>query len=90
MPELDIPSDLFLENDMNDADVGLIKLGLHQTAVVAQQGHASYSENLRYDYLEGKNSQSISEGLGLRMATESGSGRTRSETNAPAATSAGQ
>ncbi len=90
MPNLEIPSDLFLENDMNDADVGLIKLGLHQTAVISQQGHASYSENLRYDYLEGKNNQSISEGLGYRVVTESGAGRTRSETNAPAATSAGQ
>lgn len=90
MAELEIPNTLFLENVMTDQDYGMIKQQLHQAAMIATQGHGSYSENLRYDYLEGKNNQSISEGAGYRMMTESGSGRSRSETNAPAATSAGQ
>lgn len=89
MPGIDIPDTLEIEV-MSPEDYGLMKQQLHQTAIIATQGHGSYSENLRYDYLEGKNSQSISEGLGFQVASEAGSGRTRAETNAPAATSAGQ
>ena len=90
MAELDIPNTLFLETGMDDKDYGLLKQQLHQAAIVATQGHATYAENLRFEYLVGKNNQSISEGAGYRMLNESGSGRTRAETNAPAATSAGQ
>ena len=74
---------------MNENDYGMLKLHALNGAQRSADGAAAYAENLRYDYLEGKDSQSISEGLGYRVVTESGSGRTRSETNAPHATGAG-
>jgi len=50
-------------------------------------GAAAYAENLRYNYLEGKDNTSQAEALGHRIASESGSGRTRVESNRPEATS---
>lgn len=73
---------------MNENDYGMLKLHALNGSQRQADGAAAYAENLRYDYLEGKNNQSISEGLGYRVVTESGSGRTRSETNRPAATGA--
>ena len=90
MAELEIPSTLFLECEMDDKDYGMIKQQLHQTGLIATQGHGAHAEALRYHYLRGIDSQSITEAISNRMASESGSGRTRAETNAPAATSAGQ
>lgn len=40
-------------------------------------GAAAYAENLRYDYLEGKNGVSSSEAVGERRMDESGAGRAR-------------
>jgi len=74
---------------MNENDYGMLKLHALNGSQRQADGAGHYAENLRYDYLEGKDSQSISEGLGYRVVTESGSGRTRSETNAPNATGAG-
>ena len=72
-------------------DYDLIKMRLHDGAAAAHarrvDGADHYAENLRYDYLEGKNTVSFAEGTGQRVATESGSGRTRVEANRPAETS---
>lgn len=76
------------KNAMNENDYGMLKLHALNGAQRQADGASSYAENLRYDYLEGKNNESISEGLGYRVVTESGSGRTRSETNRPVATGA--
>ena len=73
---------------MNDSDYGMLKMHCLNGAQRQADGASLYAENLRYDYLEGKGQQSVSEGLGYRVVTESGSGRTRAETNRPAATSA--
>ena len=40
-------------------------------------GAALYAENLRYDYLIGKNRISFAESVGVRHVEESGSGRVR-------------
>ena len=40
-------------------------------------GAAAYAENLRYDYLEGKDKVSFAESTGVRHVEESGSGRSR-------------
>ena len=40
-------------------------------------GAGAYAENLRYDYLEGKNGVSSAEAVGERRMDESGSGRSR-------------
>ena len=55
--------------------------GFSAAAVRRTDGADHYAENLRYDYLEGKNTTSFSEGAGQRLVTEAGSGRTRFETN---------
>lgn len=73
---------------MNENDYGMLKLHALNGSQRQADGAAAYAENLRYDYLEGKNNQSISEGLGYRVVTESGSGRTRAETNRPSGTGA--
>ena len=41
-------------------------------------GAAAYAENLRYDYLNGKDKVSFAESTGVRHVEESGSGRARS------------
>jgi len=41
-------------------------------------GASAYAENLRYNYLEGKDSVSFAESTGVRHVEESGSGRARS------------
>lgn len=51
---------------MNDSDYGLLKMQAHQRMERDAQGDASYRENLRYDYLEGKANVSMTEGLGIR------------------------
>jgi hypothetical protein len=80
------------DEGLNGRDYGLIKMRLHDGAAAAHSrridGADHYAENLRYDYLEGKNTVSFAEGTGQRVANESGSGRTRAETNRPAATGA--
>lgn len=76
------------DSAMNENDYGLLKMHAHNGAQRQSDGASAYAENLRYDYLEGKDNQSISEGLGYRVVTESGAGRTRAESNRPAATSA--
>lgn len=77
---------------LNQDDYDLMKIREHNSAGAANgrriDGADHYAENLRYDYLEGKNTVSFSEGTGQRLATESGSGRTRAETNKPAETGA--
>lgn len=73
---------------MNENDYGMLKMHALNGAQRQADGAAAYAENLRYNYLEGKDQQSISEGLGYRVVTESGSGRTRSETNRPSETGA--
>lgn len=48
-------------------------------------GAALYAENLRYDYLEGKERVSFAESTGVRHVEESGSSRARTTTEgAPA------
>ena len=48
-------------------------------------GASHYAENLRYDYLEGKDKVSFAESTGVRHAEESGAGRARQTDNtAPA------
>lgn len=53
----------------------------------AAQGAALYSETLRLSHLASAN---MRDAHAARTISEAGSGRTRAETNAPAATSAGQ
>jgi len=75
---------------VNDQDFGMLKMQLHGAMNAAAQrrmdGSDHYAENLRYDYLEGKNTTSFAEGTGQRLVTESGAGRTRVEANSPAST----
>lgn len=73
---------------MTQDDYGMLKLHALNGAQRQADGASLYAENLRYDYLRGKDNQSIAQGLGYRVVTESGSGRTRAEANRPAATSA--
>lgn len=49
----------------------------HNGAQRQADGSAHYAENLRYDYLEGKDKVSFAESTGVRHVEESGSGRTR-------------
>lgn len=74
---------------MGPDDYGLLKMHALNGSQRQADGAGHYAENLRYDYLEGKNQTNISEGLGYRVVTESGAGRTRAETNQPASTAAG-
>lgn len=77
---------------MPDIDPVIAKVldqGFAAGAVRRADGADHYAENLRYDYLEGKNTVSFMEGTGQRVVTEAGSGRTRAETNNPAGTGAG-
>lgn len=78
------------ECHVTDQDYGMLKMHALNGSQRMADGAGHYAENLRYDYLEGKERVSFAESAGYRMTTESGSGRSRAETNAPAATSAGQ
>lgn len=62
---------------MDPADYGLLKLHAHNGAQRQADGASLYAENLRYDYLEGKDKVSFSESTGVRHVEESGSGRVR-------------
>lgn len=66
---------------MNDNDYGMLKMHALNGSQRQADGSAHYAENLRYDYLEGKSNVSLTEGLGARYVTESGSGMTRREVN---------
>ena len=70
------------EDDMTPDDYGLLKMHALNGAQRQSDGAGAYIENLRYDYLEGKNMVSQTESLGHRIVTESGSGRTRELTGA--------
>jgi hypothetical protein len=52
--------------NVNENDYGLLKMAAFHAQQIAREGYAAYSENLRYDYLEGKANMSITEGLGIR------------------------
>lgn len=62
---------------MDPADYAMLKLHAFQGAQRDAAGDGSYRENLRYDYLEGKDKVSFAESTGVRHVEESGSGRTR-------------
>ncbi len=62
---------------MDPADYGLLKLHAHNGAQRQADGASLYAENLRYDYLEGKDKVSFAESTGVRHVEESGSGRSR-------------
>lgn len=66
-------------------DYGILKMHIHNGAQRQADGAAAYAENLRYDYLEGKNTVSFSESTGVRHVEESGSSRARMTTNEPPA-----
>lgn len=51
---------------MNPEDYGMLKMHALTGAQRQADGAASYAENLRYDYLEGKANVSLTEGLGAR------------------------
>lgn len=62
---------------MDPSDYGLLKMHAHNGAQRAADGAGIMVENLRYDYLEGKDKVSFAEGTGVRLVTESGSGAAR-------------
>lgn len=62
---------------MDPQDYAQLKIAAFQSAQKAADGVTGYLENLRYDYLEGKEKMSISESSGYRTLTESGGGQTR-------------
>ncbi len=72
------------EDAMDPSDYGLLKMHALNGAQRQSDGAGHYAENLRYDYLEGKEKVSFADAQGVRHATESGAGRTRAETNRPA------
>lgn len=70
---------------MNDSDYGLLKMHALTGAQRQADGAGAFAENLRYDYLEGKERVSFAESTGVRHVEESGAGRSRTTTNeAPA------
>ena len=62
---------------MEPSDYGLLKMHAHNGAQRLSDGAGLYAENLRYDYLEGKDKVSFAESTGVRHVEESGSGRVR-------------
>lgn len=62
---------------MNPEDYGMLKLHAMNSAQMQANGAFLYAENLRYDYLEGKDKVSFAESTGVRHVEESGSGRGR-------------
>lgn len=75
--ELTIPENVDGEIVVNENDYGMLKIHAHNGAQRQADGAGAYAENLRYDYLEGKNSVSFAESTGVRHVEESGSGRHR-------------
>lgn len=71
---------------MEPADYGMLKLHAHNSAQNQANGASLYAENLRYDYLEGKDKVSFAESTGVRHVEESGSGRSRLIDYAPVPT----
>ena len=51
---------------MGPEDYGILKMHALNGAQRQSDGASGYAENLRYDYLEGKNNVSMTEGLGVR------------------------
>lgn len=70
---------------MDDKDYGLLKMHALNGAQRQADGAHLYAENLRYDYLEGKERVSFAESTGVRHTEESGAGRARQTTNEPPA-----
>ena len=68
---------------MTPDDYGLLKMHAHNGSQRQSDGAALYAENLRYDYLEGKDKVSFAESTGVRHVEESGSGRVRTLDNSP-------
>ena len=72
---------------VNISDYQMMKLGILGGFNASNQrridGADAYAENVRYDYLTGKDNVSFAEGTGQRLVTESGSGQTRREINNP-------
>ena len=66
---------------MDPQDYGLLKLHAHNGAQRMADGASAFAENLRYDYLEGKERVSFAESTGVRHVEESGAGRARTTTN---------
>lgn len=62
---------------MTDNDYGMLKLHALNGAQRQADGAAHYAENLRYDYLEGKDKVSYADSTGIRHVEESGSGAAR-------------
>lgn len=63
-----------------DLPAGVLSLMTQHALNGAQRqadGAGAYAENLRYDYLEGKNGVSSAEAVGERRMDESGAGRAR-------------
>lgn len=65
---------------MDDKDYGMLKIHAHNGAQRQADGAAAYAENLRYDYLEGKERVSFAESTGVRHVEESGASRARQTT----------
>lgn len=66
-----------------DLPAGVLSLLTQHAMNGAQRqadGAAHYAENLRYDYLEGKDKVSFAEATGVRHVEESGSGNARRTT----------
>lgn len=70
---------------MDDKDYGLMKIHAHNGAQQAANGFTAYLENLRYDYLEGKEMVDFAESMGVRHVDESGGGRARETAAGPPA-----
>lgn len=70
---------------MDEKDYGMLKMHCHNGAQRSADGVGAYLENLRYDYLEGKERVSSSESLGERRMDEAGAGRARQTSNEPPA-----
>jgi len=77
-----------------EANLGIAHTGMAQEFAAAAarrtQGADALAENSRYAWTINMQSPSVMTAHGMRIAAEAGSGRTRAESNAPAATSAGQ
>jgi hypothetical protein len=70
---------------MEPQDYGILKMHAHNGAQRQADGASAYAENLRYDYLEGKNGVSFAESTGVRHVEESGSSRARETAAGPPA-----
>jgi len=77
-----------LANSLANA-TGLGNQGFAAAATRRVDGADALAEASRYSWTIAMQSPSMNAALGQRVAMESGSGRTRAETNAPVGTSAG-